>query len=270
MTFTGYLHIEVANKQSKSVISNSFFDGIFKITRPVYLSSDLPLLTLLHVGGGYVDGDSYKTEVVVHESACLALTTQASTKVYKSKGQGVTQEMDYILNDNSELYVKQDSLILYRGADFTQFTNVHMSSSSTFSYTDIITPGWSEDGAHFQYKKVVSKMRIFVDNRLEVFDHLRLLPEEGVEKMMVLEGFTHLGTMFFIHQRVNENIVEKIRDVLNDFPNVRYGVSMLSVRGLSIRILAKNTTIIERLFATCENLLRKDTLCKERVGWRKG
>jgi len=271
MNYTGYLHVEVANRQDRSIICNSFFDGILKITRPIYLSSQMPLLTLIHVGGGYVDGDSYKTEVVVHESASLALTTQASTKVYKSRGHGVTQEMDYRLLDHSELYVKQDSLILYKDADFTQYTNVHMSSSATFCYTDIVTPGWSEDGKLFQYEKVVSKMRIFVDGTLEVFDHLRLIPDEGIDKMMMLEGFTHLGTMFFVHQQVNEVIVEKIRHALIDeSQSIRFGISMLSVKGLSIRILANSTHVIEKVFAVCEDLLRESTLNVEKIAWRKG
>ena len=161
MTYTGYLHIEAGKKRNRSVITNSFFDGVLKITRPTYIQDDLPLLTLMHVGGGYVDGDSYQTEVIVRESSRLALTTQASTKVYKSPRFGVTQSVDYVLENDSELYVKQDSLILYKEADFTQCINVYMSSSATFYYTDIITPGWSEDGKPFQYQKAGFKNENF-------------------------------------------------------------------------------------------------------------
>jgi Urease accessory protein UreH len=97
MTYTGYLQVEVGNKNGKSIMTNSLFDGVFKITRPVYLSSGMPLLILIHVGGGYVDGDTYHTDMTVHESARLAITTQASTKVYKSKNFGVRQSTNYTL-----------------------------------------------------------------------------------------------------------------------------------------------------------------------------
>lgn len=270
MTYTGFLQLEVGKKQDRSVICNSFFDGVFKITRPTYLPHGLPLLTLIHVGGGYVDGDTYKTEVVVNEGARLALTTQASTKVYKSPNIGVTQTMDYFLKSGSELYVKQDSLIPYKDANFTQHTTVYMSSSAVFYYTDIITPGWSEDGKLFQYKKVVSKMKIFVDGQLQVFDHQLLLPKNQLGNLMQLEDYTHLGTMFVIHSQINEGFIEDLRGMIDaKSQKVRFGVSLLSVRGLSIKVLATSTPAIERVFNVCEAFFRKRLYNEEKIEWRK-
>jgi urease accessory protein len=270
MTYTGYLQLEVGKKQERSVICNSYFDGVFKITRPTYLPEGLPLLTLIHVGGGYIDGDSYKTEVVVNEGARLALTTQASTKVYKSPRFGVTQTVDYFLKSDSELYVKQDSLIPYKDANFTQATSVYMSSTAVFYYTDIITPGWSRDGRLFQYKKVASKMKIFVDGQLEVFDYQLLVPENQLEDLMQLEGYTHIGTMFMIHSQINETLIEEIREAVSVLPhNVRFGISLLSMKGLSIRVLASSTPAIESIFVECETIIRKQLYNKEKIEWRK-
>lgn len=270
MTCTGYLQIDVGKKRNKSVITNSFFDGVLKITRPTYLPNGLPLLTLIHVGGGYVDGDSYETEVVVKEAASLALTTQASTKVYKSPRYGVTQTMNYFLKKDSELYVKQDSLIPYKDANFTQFTNVYMSSSAVFYYTDIITPGWSRDGKLFQYKKVVSKLQVFVDGELQVFDHQLLQPGEQLEQIMVLEGYSHIGTMFFIHSSIDDSFIQQVREKLVSYSKkARVGISLLSVKGMSVRILANSTTLIEAVFSECDECLRQYLYKEEIIEWRK-
>ena len=270
MTHTGYLQVEVGKRLNKSVITNSYFDGVLKITRPAYLSEDLPLLTLIHVGGGYVDGDSYLTEVTVSESATLALTTQASTKVYKSPRFGACQTADYFLKEDSSLYVKQDPLILYKDASFTQSTHVYMTSSSTFYYTDIVTPGWSKDGQLFQYKKVTSKMKIFVDGRLAVFDHLHLNPDDRLEPFMYLEGFTHVGTMYFIHQKVDAHLVEDLSIKLSNLSEqARVGVSLLGVKGLSIRILAVSTTVIESIFTEVESYISDLYVHQEKIAWRK-
>lgn len=269
MTYSGYLSLEVEKKLDRSVISNSFFDGILKITRPTYLPEGLPLLTLIHVGGGYVDGDSYKTEVVVNEGAKLALTTQASTKVYKSLRYGVTQEMDYFLKKDSELYVKQDSLIAYKDANFTQSTNVYMDSTSVFYYTDVITPGWSEDGKLFQYKKIASKMKVFIDGQLQVFDHQLLIPEKNLEQLMQLEGYTHIGTMFMVHPQITEKMLEELREALSSFANARFGTSALNSKGLTLRVLATSTPVIESIFHKCEELLRLKLGEKEMIEWRK-
>jgi urease accessory protein len=270
MTHTGYLHLEAESKGNKTIITNSFFDGILKITRPAYLQNELPLLTLIHVGGGYVDGDSYLTEVVVGETARLALTTQASTKVYKCPRYGVKQSADYFLKTGSELYVKQDSLIPYKGASFTQTANVYMSSTAVFYYTDIITPGWSKDGELFAYKKVATKMKIFVDGSLEVFDHLLLEPTGKLRELMGLEGFTHIGTMFFIHPNISPKLAEELRENLKDYKDIRIGISILNVKGVSIRILANQTPKIETVISKCESYLREKLYNEEEIEWRKG
>lgn len=270
MTYTGYLKVEVSNRFKRSVITNSYFDGVLKITRPSYITENLPLLTLIHVGGGYVDGDSYLTEVMLNESSSLALTTQASTKVYKSPRIGSTQTMNYFLKKDSALFVKQDPLILFRDAKFVQNTNVYMSSSATFSYTDIITPGWSEDMKLFPYERVSSKMKIFVDDSLVVFDHLLLQPSEKLEQLMYLEGFTHIGTMFFFNQSVNASFVDKMREELGNISNIaRIGVSLLPSRGVSIRILATSTPVIESIFRDFETYINNRLVNIEKFEWRK-
>ncbi|WP_139364934.1 urease accessory protein UreD [Sutcliffiella halmapala] len=252
-------------------MTNSFFDGVLKITRPIYIAEDMPLLTLMHVGGGYVDGDSYHTEVIVHDSAKLALTTQASTKVYKSRRFGVTQTTNYLLKDSSELFIKQDSLIPYKDANFIQQINVCMSSSAVFFYTDIISPGWSEDGAPFSYHKVVSKMKIMVDGSLAVFDHLLLESKEKLESIMYLEGYTYIGTLFFLHEKMDEACVEALRTkLLSLSENIRFGASILSVKGMVVKILAHRITGIEHVFTECENFIRERLYNGERLEWRKG
>jgi len=270
MTYTGYLELTVEKKGHRSVVSNSFFDGVLKITRPTYLPEGLPLLTLIHVGGGYVDGDSYKTEVVVGEKAKLALTTQASTKIYKSLHLGVRQEMECFLKAGSELYIKQDPLILYKDARFSQQTNVYMESTSIFYYTDIITSGWSEDGKLFQYKKLSSKIKIFIDGELQVYDHQLFIPEEeNLQNLMQLEGYSHIGTLFMIHPQVDESLIEKIRIALNSINHSRFGISTLSTNGLSIRVLAFSTPDIEITLSICEKVIREQLENKEMIEWRK-
>lgn len=270
MTYTGYLKLEVGKKQNRSVICNSYFDGVFKITRPTYLAEGLPLLTLLHVGGGYVDGDTYKAEVIVNEDSRLALTTQASTKVYKSPRDGVSQTMDYILKDSSELFVKQDPLILYHDAKFIQYTNVKMCSTSTFYYTDIITPGWSKDGKYFQYNRLASKLKIFIDEKLELFDHQLIIPDKMSGDLMQLEGYSHIGTMIMINHQVSETLIEDIRKVIAAVTyDVRFGISLLNVKGFSIRVLASSTPNIETIFAECEKIILKQLFKQDKIEWRK-
>ncbi|MEG6532547.1 urease accessory protein UreD [Caldibacillus thermoamylovorans] len=271
MTYTGFLQLEVGQKNNRTIVSDSFYDGVFKITRPTYLSEQLPLITLIHVGGGYVDGDRYHTELTVGRGARMALTTQASTKIYKSLRSGVMQTSNYYLNDDSHLFIKQDPLILYKQAKFIQLSNVFLTRSSVFYYTDVVTPGWSEDGIPFQYKKINAKMRIYVDGNLQVFDHLMLDTLSDLKSLMYLDGYTHIGTMIFIHRKVDEYFIANLREKLLIYSNkVRLGISLLSINGFTIKVLANSTPIIETVFSECENFIGEYLYQGRRIEWRKG
>ena len=269
MTYTGYLQLEASERYGKSVLSDAYYNGVFKVSRPTYTEEGLPLVQLIHVGGGYVDGDTYFTEINVKENARLAVTTQASTKVYKTPNKQVIQKALYHLEKHSELHMKQDPLIAYRDARFTQETEVHMEKSAVFFLTDIVTPGWSKDGALFPYTSVTSKVKVYQNGKLTVYDHLRLKPEEDVEKLLQLEGNTHIGSMFFIHPDVTQEWIENLRENLASFCDAHYGVSMLQIPGFCLRILAKRTSLIEKVFASIETFIHGTIYNKDAISWRK-
>ncbi len=269
MTYTGYLKLEASDRYGKSVLSDAYYNGVFKISRPTYNEEGLPLLQMIHVGGGYVDGDTYYTEILVKEKARLAVTTQASTKVYKTPNKQVIQKAFYKLEEHSELHMKLDPLIAYRDARFTQETEVHMDESAVFFLTDIVTPGWSKDGVLFPYECVTSKVKIYQNKNLKVYDHLRLKPEEDMKRLLQLEGNTHIGSLYFIHSNVTGEWIEKLREYLASFGDTHYGISLLQVPGCCFRILAKRTSHIEKVFAAIETFIHNTIYKRSAISWRK-
>ncbi|WP_347552619.1 urease accessory protein UreD [Pseudalkalibacillus hwajinpoensis] len=268
MTYTGYIQLEASERYGKSVLSDTYYNGVFKISRPTYTEAGLPLVQLIHVGGGYVDGDTYYMEINVNENAKLAVTTQASTKVYKTPNKQVVQQARYKLEENSELHMKQDPLIAYKDARFIQETELHMDKSAVFFLTDILTPGWSKEGELFSFTCVTSKLKVYQGGKLVVYDHLRLKPDEGVMQLLQLEGNTHIGSMFFIHEEVTAEWVENLREYLASFREAHFGLSLLQVPGVCLRILAKRTAVIEKIFAATEKFIH-NTNNRSAISWRK-
>lgn len=271
MTYTGQLLLDTQYRHNKSVIANSFFDGVLKITRPSYTEEETPMITIIHIGGGYVDGDSYYSEISVDSEARLAVTTQASTKIYKTLRRGVLQKAKYLLKEKSKLYIKQDPVIAYKDAKYTQATEVFMAADAEFYYTDILTPGWAEDGKLFQFTEVHSKLKIFTEGNLTVFDHLRIRPDEDLPKIMQLEGYTHLGSLFYINPTFTENKISLLREELSftSKSDVQCGVSQLAVCGICVRILAKSTTDVEKIFLAIERFIYFHFDHELPLQWRK-
>src|SRR5699024_1343090 len=104
--WTGVLELDMENRGGRMVAKNVYFQGAFKVMRPVYHNNaTYPCYYLLNPGGGYLDGDTYRMKVSLEEGANLTLTTQSATKVYKTPVKEVYQE--------TNIHLKKDSYLEY-------------------------------------------------------------------------------------------------------------------------------------------------------------
>jgi urease accessory protein len=270
MSYTGVLELSAKKKHLKTILSTCYYEGALKITRPVYHEEKSPSIYLIHIGGGYVDGDTYRTSIIVEEGAELAVTTQSSTKVYKTPKDPVVQQTTITLSKASVLEYIPDPLIAYEGARFIQETTVHLKDDSCFLYSDIITPGWASDGGLFRYDWIRSKLKVYKREKLIFFDHLLIEPDDNMDGIMQLEGYTHVGTFLIFHQKAGKQFLDCLYDRLEDFQtDVRFGLSALPESGIILRILAQGTGIIEKVIAHAHTFVRSKLLGKESVTWRK-
>jgi len=270
MSYTGILELSAVRRQSKSIVSSCYYEGALKLTRPVYLEEDVPSVYLIHVGGGYVDGDTYLTDLSVEAGAELAVTTQSATKVYKTPKNPVVQQTNLKVGKGSVLEYLPDSLIAYEGARFIQETNVRMEEEACFFYSDIITPGWAEDGSLFRYDWIRSKLKVYKNDKLVLFDHLLLEPDDQLNGIMQMEGYTHVGTFLIIHHQADKGFLDGLYEVMEDIQeDLCFGLSSLPEGGVILRVLARSTGMIEKMITHAHAWARHQLLAKDVVRWRK-
>ncbi|MFL6558556.1 MAG: urease accessory protein UreD [Bacillus sp. (in: firmicutes)] len=267
---TGYLRLTGARKGKKTILKESYSEGALKITRPVYLTGGgEAYFYVMNPGGGYIDGDSYQTVILLEEDAEVVVTTQSSTKIYKTRTSPAFQEMDIHLKSGSVLEYLPDPVIAYQHACFKQRTVIRMEQNSSLICTDIFTPGWAPDGTFFQYDLLQSKMEIYLEDKLILFDHLKLEPDNDLKGIGMMEGFSHYGTMFVIDQRINPVLLDELQNIFETLLDVRIGISLLAVSGFTLRVLANNTQDIEKVLNICHEIIRTIVLEKEPIFLRK-
>lgn len=270
MNCTGSIRLTAVLKKGRTIVRDSYHEGAFKLSRPVFLDETSPTYFLIHVGGGYVGGDCYQQYFCLEEGARLTLTTQSATKVYRTTSKSARQETEVILKKGSFLTYVQDPLIAYEGAQYMQDTTIHMDNGAGILLTDIFTPGWSESRKDFTYDWIRSKMNLFYDGKRLIMDHLLLHPSDQMESILLLEGYSHFGSLLFIHEELSEGVITKLEEALSDLGHkARIGFSRLPIRGLMLRVLANQTQQIEYIFSVCENLLRSLLWQKDVVFYRK-
>ncbi|MEW9668459.1 urease accessory protein UreD [Ammoniphilus sp. 3BR4] len=268
--WTGYLHVIGEKKGEKSILQDSYYRGAFKITRPVYLDdSGQACLYVMNPGGGYVEGDSYRMEIQLEPGAEVLLTTQSSTKIYKTIEHPILQSMEVILKEGSRLEYLPDPVIAFQHARFKQDMVVHMERNATLICTDILTPGWAPDGSMFRYDLLQSRMKVFQEGKLVFFDHLKLEPDEQIQQLGSMEKYTHLGTMVIIHEGIDEEVVDELYQLASFASESRIGISLLMIPGITIRVQAHRTQDIEEWFGRCHEWIRERLLGSGKVFLRK-
>lgn len=256
--WTGSLRLEVEDKKGKTIPKNVYFQGAFKVMRPIYHDdSGQACYYLLNPGGGYLDGDRYQMEISLKERARLTLTTQSATKIYKTPNQPVYQETEITLKEGSYLEYIPDPLIAYQNARYKQKNIIHMDKSATLLYSDILTPGWSPNGDRFSYDMLQLMNEIHMENELVVYDHIKLNPgSQNMTAIGFMEGYTHLGSMIVVGEQTNSELLDQIYSSIDlNTKEYKIGLSSLHVPGFTVRILANSTQMIENIFAECHRII---------------
>ncbi|QCJ45437.1 urease accessory protein UreD (plasmid) [Bacillus sp. S3] len=259
--WTGVLRLGSEARDGKTIGKDVYFQGAFKVMRPIYHDdSGQACYYILNPGGGYLDGDRYQMNISLEKQAKLTLTTQSATKIYKSPHSYAYQEAEFRLKEGSYLEYIPDPLIGYRHARYKQKNVFYLEKGCSLLYSDIITPGWSPDGDQFSYDWLQLINEIYMDDELVVFDHIKLNPaSKNMDGIGLMEGYSHLGSMMVIEEKTNPDLLDRLYQTLPHDPNeCKIGMSMLSVPGFTIRVLANTTQTIEKIFADVHSVLSQE------------
>lgn len=252
----------IAKKGEKSKAEKTYFTGIAKLARAIYLDTEaVPCFYLMQLGGGYVENEKFRTAVHVKEGARAIVTTQAATKVYKCDNELPSyQRNEIIVEDNAVLEFVSDNVILYKDAMFRQDTTIKLKDTSTLMYTEGLTSGWSPDGKKFQYSNVQMKLRMFVNDKPVMLDNLKLEPRlDKMDSLGFFEEYTNYSSLIVVDSSVNDTLIDTLREKIKDLNlDVKAGISKLECKGFVVRVMGNLTQDLEKVTFACINHIRKE------------
>ena len=275
----GALELRVAVRGQRSVAVHQYHQGALRVLRPHYLDdSGQVCYVLVNPGGAYLGADLYLVDVEVQDGADLLLTTQSATKIYRTPGSFAEQRMVVGLGEGARLELMPDQLIAYREASYRQNTHITVRPSSSLVMAEVITPGWSPDGASFRYEELRLRNEIWVDGATEqpqllALDNLLIRPPAGdVTGLGFMEGFSHLGSLIVVDARVDQALADELHALAAD-RKAHTGISLTravaGTTGLVLRSLSNSTEELNRLLGACTALLRKRWHGQEPLNLRK-
>jgi len=238
----GTAHLTFTRSGSRTVLTRAFATSPAKLVTTnargttcwVYVAT---------LGGGLVGGDDIRVTARVTPGARALLTTQASTKVYRSlrpSSQHVTATVD----ERGLLAVVPDPIVCFRDADFSQTQRYDLAADASLVVVDWMTSGRHAAGERWLFSRYASRLDINRDARPLVFDAIVLEPDlDSIAERMgrfdvvltaVLTGPAIATAAEAILDRTSRSSIDRHGDLVLSASRLRDGGALLRMAGTSV------------------------------------
>jgi urease accessory protein len=120
-----------------------------------------------------VDGDRMGIQMDLEEDTSALISTQASTKVYRSPN-GCSQRMYARVADGATLTLLPDPVVCFAGANYTQDIEVDLAPRASLLLLDGYTSGRAACGERWQFDRYASHTTVSRGGRAVFVDATRL------------------------------------------------------------------------------------------------
>ena len=273
----GILDVELkGNNELKTVITKQFSQVPLQIQRAVYPENSLPGMAYLYIispSGGILQGDRYKTDIMMKNNAVSHITTQGATRIYSMNSNSASQMMNITLDENCYLEYIPDQIIPYQNSRYYQKVNLNIHDDATLIYSEVLTPGRIAMNESFDYD--ICYLRTYCknqNNRFRCLENMKIEPKKyDMKTRGVLGKYNIVGTVYVLTKKEKiQNLEEIINEKIQKSELITFGTSILpNESGIIVKILGNNTEDIFEKIYDIVKITRKEILNAEFTKLRK-
>jgi urease accessory protein len=247
----GRARLEFVRTGSRTVVTRAFAASPVRLLTPANHGHAAWVYTSSY-GGGLVDGDRLAIEVDVRRHAAAVLSTQASTKVYRSPG-GTSVNLNARIENGGSLIVIPDPTVCFAGARYRQAQRFHLSAHGSLVVVDCLICGRCASGERWEFVEYRNLLEIAVEDRVLVHDPLALRMDDG-ELVRRFGRFNASATVAIIGPEFRGDIERLIAwsaaQKVARLPELLLTVSNVSDAGCLIRIVGTSGERVCRAIRT--------------------
>ncbi len=195
------------------------------------------------LGGGFVGGDDIRLRADVTAGARALLTTQASTKVYRSLRPS-QQHVTATVESDALLAVVPDPIVCFDGAHFTQTQRYDLHTDASLVMVDWMTSGRHAAGERWAFSRYENRVDIRRGGRRIFFDGLVLEPSADtiasrmgrvdVLLTVVMTGPLVASAARESVNRISQSPIHRAADLVVSAAPLRDGGALLRMAGASV------------------------------------
>ena len=273
----GILDVELKeNNELKTVITKQFSQVPLQLQRAIYPESSLPGMAYLYIispSGGILQGDRYKTDIMMKNNAVSHITTQGATRIYSMNSNSASQLVNITLDENCYLEYIPDQIIPYQNSRYYQKVNLNIHDDATLIYSEVLTPGRIAMNESFDYD--ICYLRTYCknqNNKFRCLENMKIEPKKYNMKIKgVLGKYNIVGTVYVLTKKSKlQKLEEIINEKIEKSEVITFGTSILpNESGIIVKILGNNTEdIFEKIYDVLK-ITRKEILEAEFTKLRK-
>src|SRR5918994_4593763 len=160
----GILHLDLEKDKynNKTSIKNQYYKVPLCIKRALYLEETFPEMAYVYVispSGGILQGDRYRIDITLTNSAKSHVTTQSATRIYRMNKNFGSQIINLNVDKDCYLEYIPDQIIPFRDSRFYQVSNIKVHDEATCIYSEILSPGRVASNKSFEYDICYMKVK---------------------------------------------------------------------------------------------------------------
>lgn len=242
----GVLRLGFQMRNERSILSDLYRAAPLLVQQALYWDEDmpeLPICSIISVGGGLLQGDRNLIEVKVGKGACAHIMSQGATKIHAMDANYATQFQSIEVDSGGYLEFIPDMIIPYRKSRFLSQTEITVAPDATVIYSEMMLCGRKHHkNERFEFDLVSLQNKIFrPDGRCIVSDKIMIEPESTPTRNPAIMGrFDVFSNVFVL---TTPDIAGKVRarvkaSFLRD-SDVAHSVSSLpNESGLLFRVVS--------------------------------
>jgi urease accessory protein len=169
--------LEFTRVGARTVLTRAFATSPLKFLNPRRADQSASVY-LATYGGGLVGGDRIDVSIGVGPGAAALVTTQASTKVFRSP-LGARQDLRAQVAGDGLLALLPDPVTCFAGASYRQEQHIHLDATASLVLVDRLTAGRIESGERWRFDEYANRLFIWQGDRLVLHDAVVLTGEDG-------------------------------------------------------------------------------------------
>jgi urease accessory protein len=235
----------------RTVVTRAYATSPLRLLMPAN-AGDAAWIYTSSFGGGLVDGDRLVMDADIGPGASLFVSTQASTKVYRSS-RGTSTEMHARVGAGALLVVAPDPVVCFAASRYRQTQRFDLEAGANLVLVDWVTAGRHASGERWAFDEYRSRLRVRQQGRLVVHDAVALLAAHGPLAAR-MGRFNVMGVALLLGDRVRFAAAALLRD-LESAPLARRAGELMAATpvgdgGCLLRFAGESTEQIGRRLRT--------------------